>query len=393
MGFTYPKLKALPPDLNIDLLVIAGEHSGDEQAARLLTQLKKNHPQLKIAAFGGPALAKSGAQLIYDMTSSSVVGFWEVIKHYPFFKALFKEALQWIGYNRPKAILFVDYPGFNLRLANALYKKGLAKKAGGSISLFYYIAPQIWAWKAKRRFKMAHVLDALAVIFPFEQECFNDTQLPVHFVGHPFMDPSYQIPLAYDSQAPLLLLPGSRKAAVKRIFPLMLKGLESALKRHPQLKANILYPSTLIYEILVEGLSHYPLLKAHCRLINKETSPRLSASAVLTSSGTMSLNCALAGIPGAIVYRAAPMTYYLGRLLIKVPFLGISNILLKYPFYPEYIQAKANPSALADEITACLQDPERLKKTQEGAALLKRSLHSESEYSNAALWLGAQLNS
>ena len=159
-------------DNKIDLLIIAGEHSGDEQAARLLRALWAEKPGLKVAAFGGSRLQEVGASLVYDMTSSAVVGFWEVVRHYPFFRCLFDKMLDWIERHQPQHIVLVDYPGFNLRLARALFEKKLSKKAGGSIGISYYISPQIWAWKANRRFKMAKWIDNLGVIFPFEVACF-----------------------------------------------------------------------------------------------------------------------------------------------------------------------------------------------------------------------------
>ena len=197
-----------------DLLIIAGEHSGDEHAAHLVAELKSRHPELKVACLGGLHLEAAGAQLLFDMTAVSIVGFVEVLKHYNFFKALFEQTVDWIERYRPKKICFVDYPGFNLRLAERLKELGLSRKGGGPIELSYYIGPQVWAWKAKRRFKMARTLDRLGVIFPFEVDCFKDTDLPVEFVGHPFVRSNYELPFVYDPSAPVLLLPGSRSTPV-----------------------------------------------------------------------------------------------------------------------------------------------------------------------------------
>jgi lipid-A-disaccharide synthase len=214
-------------------LIVAGEHSGDEHAARVVRELNVTHPGLKICALGGPELASAGAQLLHDLTATSVVGFVEVLKHYSFFKALFEATVRWVGQYRPRAICFVDYPGFNLRLAARLRERGLSVKSGGKVKLLFYISPQIWAWKAKRRFTMARDLDALAVIFPFEPACYKDTTLPVEFVGHPFLAPDYVSPVRYDPAGPVLLLPGSRVQAVERIFPLLLAGFAEFRKSAP----------------------------------------------------------------------------------------------------------------------------------------------------------------
>src|SRR3972149_3783514 len=157
---------SLPPpaDGHADLLVVAGEHSGDEHAARMVRGLLAKSPDLKVCALGGPELAGAGAQLLHDLTASSVVGLVEVLRHYRYFRTLFGATLDWIGRHRPGAVCFVDYPGFNLRLVRALHERGLSKKGGGAIRALYYISPQIWAWKGNRRFEMAAHLDAVAVI-------------------------------------------------------------------------------------------------------------------------------------------------------------------------------------------------------------------------------------
>lgn len=344
----------------VDLLVIAGEHSGDQHAATLVRELLAQRPSLSVVALGGPALAQAGAEVLHDLTASSVVGLVEVLKNFPFFKALFNETLRWIAEHRPRAICFVDYPGLNLRLAKALRESGLSVKGGGAIQLLYYISPQIWAWKAKRRFTMARDLDALAVIFPFEVACYADTTLPVEFVGHPFLDDAHEAPVRYDPEGPILLLPGSRKQAVGRIFPLLLAGHAAYGKRD----AVVLYPSELIKSVLLAEK-----LPSNVKLL--PTGVPVAASAVLTSSGTMSMHCALAAIPGAVVYRANPLTYLLGRWLVKVPYLGIANLLLKAPMYPEFIQGAASPAALAGELEACLKKIDRLIATQAQAEQLR----------------------
>lgn len=369
----------------VDLLIIAGEHSGDEHAARMVRDVRQAHPSLTIAALGGPQLAAAGAQLLHDMTASSVVGLVEVLKNYPFFKALFAETLRWIAAYRPRAVCFVDYPGFNLRMAAALRERGLSRRGGGAIKTLFYISPQIWAWKAKRRFTMARDLDAMAVIFPFEPECYKDTTLPVEFVGHPFVAPDYRAPVRYEASGPILLLPGSRKQAVARIFPVLLAGFRA----FGQSEAVVLYPSADILEVL-RGMSPPP----NVRLLQVGEGPAqrdpIAASAVLTSSGTMSMHCALAAIPGAIAYRANPMTYVLGRMLVKVEYLGIANLLLGEPMYPEYIQDAATPAALARELRAAVHEPGRRERTVAQAARL-RSLLTVPATRTAADWIARQL--
>src|SRR5688572_10587076 len=379
-------LRLSPPSRGrVDLLVVAGEHSGDEHAAGMVRDVLARQPLLTIAALDGPQLAAAGAHLLHDMTTSSVVGIVEVLKNYPFFKALFAETLRWIAEHRPRAVCFVDYPGLNLRLAEALRQRGLSRKGGGEVKTLYYISPQIWAWKGKRRFAMARNLDAMAVIFPFEPACYADTSLPVEFVGHPFVAPGHQSPVRYEASGPVLLLPGSRMQAVRRIFPVLLSGFRAFGQRD----AVVLYPSAAILEVL-RAMSPPPNLRLIQIAEGRERHEVIGASAVLTSSGTMSMHCALAAIPGAIAYRANPLTYLMGRMLVKVEYLGIANLLLGEPVYPEYLQGAATPSALAAELRACLYDPSRRQRIQEQASRLRASLSVPADRT-AAEWLGRQL--
>jgi lipid-A-disaccharide synthase len=361
----------------VDLLIIAGEHSGDEHAAVLAKNLKRDRPELNIAAIGGQKLDEAGAQLLFDLTHLSVVGFVEVLKHYKYFKQLFGAVLDWIKKNKPRAVLFVDYPGFNLRLAKALHEAGVARKSGGSVQLLYYISPQVWAWKEKRKYEMAKLLDSLSVIFPFEVDCFADTDLETTFVGHPFLQSKQDCDLVYQPGGNLLLLAGSRVANVKLILPIFLKAYEIFLVKYEQRDATIVYPSDTILAEIRRAVSRFPDLKDRIRMVPNEG--RIAASAVLTSSGTMSLRCGLAGIPGRVVHRVQFFTYLLGRYFLKVPYIGIANLLLEKPFYPEFIQNKAKPAVLAEELNDCLTSEDVIKITSEDSEKLKRLLTQEKE--------------
>jgi lipid-A-disaccharide synthase len=376
----------------VDVLVIAGEHSGDEHAARMVRELRAKHPGIAVAALGGPKLAAAGAQLLHDLTSSSVVGLVEVLKNYSFFRALFAETLRWIAEHQPRAVCFVDYPGLNLRLAAALRERGISVKGGGKVKTLYYISPQIWAWKAKRRFTMARDLDALAVIFPFEVNSYADTALPVEFVGHPFVAAGHVPPVRHDPAGRVLLLPGSRKQAVARIFPALLAGFAALARERPELRAVVLYPSNDILAVLraANPPPNVDLVPLTERSDQSAGLSALPASAVLTSSGTMSMHCALAGIPGAIAYRANAITYLLGRMLVKIEYLGIANLLLGEPMYPEFIQSAATPAALADQLRQCLDDPSRRARTEAQAQRL-HVLLNQSATGTAADWLDRQL--
>jgi lipid-A-disaccharide synthase len=373
-----------------DVLIIAGEHSGDEHGAQMVRELRALQPDRVVCALGGPKLAAAGAQLLWDLTSSSVVGIVEVLRNLSFFRALHAEILRWIAEYRPRVVCFIDYPGLNLRLAEALRGLSLSEAGGGPIRTVYYISPQIWAWKGDRRFTMARDLDAIAVIFPFEIESYADTILPAEFVGHPFVARDATLPVRYDPAGPVLLLPGSRTQAVRRIFPALLAG-HRAFGERP---AVVLYPSDRIrreLELLVPpGTKNVTLQKVGGAGPPDTLVGLISASAVLTSSGTMSMQCALAGIPGAIAYRANPLTYLMGRLLVRVPYLGIANLLLRRPMYPEYIQGAATPEALATELRTCVHNAGRQERTRADAAEL-RALLSVPASGTAGDWLARQV--
>ncbi len=368
----------------VDLLIIAGEHSGDQHGAKVVAELKKLNPELNIVALGGSALEVAGAQLLFDLTQCSIVGYYEVLKNYNYFKTLFNKTISWIRTHKPKNICLIDYPGFNLRLAQKLFKLKLSKKGGGQINIVNYIGPQVWAWKKERRFKMAEWLDALGVIFPFEVDSYKDTDLPVQFVGHPFIDFDYQAPVIYDEKAPILLLAGSRENPVKLIFPTLVETFRMYLRDFPDETAVTIYPSEKIKTQLEGILNKYEDVKEKIKLAPLGKS--VSGKAVLTSSGTMSLACALAGIPGAIVYRTHPISYLIGKKLIKIPYLGIANILLNRPVYQEYIQRKAKPDSLRIALKITIEHEIKYQIMKKNAESLRQKLKSGNNVT-PAVWL------
>lgn len=374
---------AAPASGHVDLLIVAAEHSGDEHAARMVRGLLARKPDLKICALGGPRLAEAGAQLLRDLTGQSALGF-AVIAKISYYRALIGNVADWIGRHRPRAVCFVDSSGLNLRIASQLFDRGISAKAGGPTKTLYYISPQIWASRAGRRFKMAQHLDGLASIFPFEQAVYADTALPVEFVGHPFVAADYVAPVSYDPSGPILLLPGSRKGAVARIFPALLEGYRAWGAKRP---AIVLYPSDEIRAVL-EAANPPPGVT----LQRMGTGGPVAASAVLTSSGTMSMHCALAGIPGVVTYKTDWLTYTVGRMLVKVGHLGIANLLLNEAMYPEYIQGAAKPDAFAWELKDCIENPARRERTRVLADKLRAQL-AQPAAGSVVDWMLKQLGS
>lgn len=368
----------------VDLLVVSAEHSGDAHAARMVRELRTKQPDVRVCALGGPRLAAAGAQLLRDLTVGSTMGF-AVLTKLSHYRALIAEVVRWVGEHKPRAVCFVDSSGLNLRIARGLFERGFSAKAGGTTKTLYYISPQIWASRAGRRFAMAEHLDGVAAIFPFEPAAYADTALPVEFVGHPFLAPDYQLPVAFDPAGPVLLLPGSRRALVKRVFPVLLEAFSQAGTGR---RAVALYPSEDIRGLLA-ALKQASPAGDRVELRAGGGAP-VGGAAVLTASGTMSLECALAGVPGALTYKTDALTYLLGRLIVKVDFIGIANLLLKEAMYPEFIQGAATPAALAEQLRESLTNAERIERTRAQAARLRTLLHAPTQGS-AAEWVLRQL--
>ncbi|WP_407678941.1 lipid-A-disaccharide synthase [Candidatus Seribacter sulfatis] len=379
-----------PPDGTVDLLVVAGEASGDEHSALLVSGLLKKFSNFQISAIGGKRVEKEGAHLVYPLVEHAVVGVVEVLKNYSTFKQIFKNTIEWIIKYKPKTILLVDYPGFNLRLARELKKLGVSVKGGGTVKVLQYISPQLWAWKAKRRFEMEKILDGLGVIFPFEVDCYKDTSLPVAFVGHPFAQSEYKCPISYAPEGPLLLLPGSRVQPVQRILPVFLDTLDPLFIDFPNLQVSIPVPNSQIRTVVESLLSSRATIKDRINVV--ESDLKMEARAALMSSGTMSLSCAIAGVPGVIAYRAHPLTYLLGRFLVTIPFLGMANILIpEAPPYPEFLQGRANRKNLYQTILKVLQNEDSKENSQFVAKKLLKRLQVPDEQ-GVVEWLSQEIS-
>jgi|TARA_X000000950_G_scaffold59445_2_gene72108 lipid-A-disaccharide synthase len=374
-----------PSDGKVDLLIIAGEHSGDELAAHMVQNLLEENPHLKIAALGGDRLKESGVELVYNMVDHSVMGLVDVIKNYSFLKSLFDNTLSWIKEHQPRHICFVDYPGFNLRLARALKELRLSQKGGGEIGLHYYVSPQIWAWKSKRRFKMAKTLDSLGVLFPFEKECYSDTDLPVTYLGHPFAEKNYPLPVEYDPDGKILLLPGSRIKSIEMIAPIIFEAFQRISAKDSLLSAVILYPSQKVQISLEAILKSYPTLTDKVSLV-KNDSTKLKVKGAIMSSGTISLSMALASVPGVIIYKLSQLNYWLLRTLVKVRFIGLANLILDQSIYPELLQKRAKVENIVNELTPYLNKQESIDDFMDASNLLRYKLIDDREMS-ASEWV------
>lgn len=335
------------------LYLIAGERSGDTHGAGVLVELNRRFPGgLNVAGAGGPLLRGQTGERMHDWVErAGVVGLWEVVKHYGYFKERFAVMLQEVRAFQPDAVLFIDYPGFNLRFAKAL------RAEFSDLKLIYYISPQVWAWKRGRIKVMARLLDLVICLFPFEPAIYERSGLRAVFAGHPMVD-ALQTWRGVSREPNLAgLFPGSRKPEVRVLFPILLKTAERVAARLPHLRFAVPAASEELAGEMREMLRLYPQLASKVD-IQTGTAHRLMATcaAGLVASGTATLEAACLGLPYALIYKVNRLTYEVGKRLIKVPFLGMLNILAGKQVVKEFVQEDCKPERLANELYALLRD-------------------------------------
>lgn len=331
------------------IFVVAGETSGDAHAAALLAEAGALRPGLQITGLGGPRLRSLDASVEDWTQDAAVIGLWDVLRRYGWFRQKFREAISRIAREKPDAVLLVDYPGFNLRLARAL------QASRPAVKLIYYISPQVWAWNRARIPRMARWLDRMLCIFPFEKALYEESGLHTDFVGHPMASELSPVGDADRDPDLLALLPGSREREVRKIFPAMLAAAREIARSRPATRFAAAAMSEPILAMMrqLAGAAGVPVeigLRNSRELMQR-------AAAGLVASGTATLEATLLGLPYALVYKVAWITYVPARFVIKVPYLGMANILAGRPVVKEFIQAGAAPGPMAMEALRLLDDP------------------------------------
>jgi lipid-A-disaccharide synthase len=335
------------------LYLVAGEASGDARGAELISSLRARRGDIDIRGFGGPqmaALAPPGA--IHDwIARAGVIGIIDVVKHYPFFRRQFAIALGEISSLAPAAVVLIDYPGFNLRLAAAL------KKARASARIIDYISPQVWAWNQGRIPKMARILDLMICIFPFEKPLYEQSGLKTVFVGHPMLDSlaEQRIPTPREPNL-LALLPGSREREVNKIFPVMLQAAALLAATRPALRIEAAAASEAMQARMRAIALQHPALPCDITL-RSAYSLMQRATAGMVASGTATLEATYFGLPFVLIYKAAWLTFLIGRRLVKIRWLGMPNILAGREVIPEFLQEAALPAPIAATVAPLLDDP------------------------------------
>ncbi len=339
---------------------IAGETSGDTHGAALMQELRALWPDAKFHGCGGPRMQALAEPGFLDWTSEAVVGLWDVIKKYPYFKRRMAATLAEIAQLNPDAVIFIDYPGFNLRAASAL------RKAGSRAKRVFFISPQVWAWHRGRIPQMARDLDLMLCIFPFEKQLYEQSGLRTEFVGHPLVetlrDKRDSIPR---EPALLALFPGSRDREVRRLFPLMLETSARLLVSHPHLNCEAAAASEHLQELMQTQLTTSPL-STRCKItLRSSLSLMQRATAGIVASGTATMEAACLGLPFVLVYKVAPLTWWIGKRLVRVPHLGMPNILAGREIVREFLQHDARADRIAPELASMLDDPDRRAAQQQ----------------------------
>jgi len=358
---------------------VAGEASADNHGAALIRALRNADADLHVIGRGGPHMkAVAGENFQNWIDQSGVLGLWEVIKHYGYFLKQFHETLQEIETSKPTAVVLIDYPGFNLRLARTLRNRSPSQK------IIYYISPQVWAWNRGRIKKMARWLDLMLCIFPFEADLYNQSGLRTIFVGHPMIERlrGQNIDIQRDPNV-IGLFPGSRAREVRKIFPILIETARELQRSKPDLYFEVAAASDELAQemrrILADSLAtpspHLnPLpslrgegrvrgdreLKAHVAFEIKvgQTAEIMQRAFVgIVASGSATLEAAYFRMPFALIYKVAWPTYFAGRLLVKVKYLGMPNVLANKEIVPEFIQHRAIPKDLAKAVARLLDDP------------------------------------
>jgi len=360
------------------LLVVAGEASGDLHGARLIEALRELAPGLETFGLGGDLMRRAGCATLADSAEISVVGITEALRVLGRAREIFAALLSAVDRRPPRAAVLIDFPEFNLRLARQLKRRG--------IPVLYYISPQVWAWRRRRVRTIARLVDRMLVLFPFEVDFYRGAGVGAVHVGHPLVDEVPELPSVWDREGGppqvadpispsgpyrLALLPGSRRSEVEAHLPAMLGAARLLAAQLPVQVRLILAPSVpgeLVDEAIeLAGLPVEVVADDRFRAV-------ADSHLALCASGTATLEVGLLGTPMIVVYRLGAWTYLLGRLLVRLPYISLVNLVLGGPVVPELIQGEARPERIAAAARGLLEDPAALARMRRALGELRGRL-------------------
>jgi lipid-A-disaccharide synthase len=374
-----------PPNIPPRILVVAGEASGDDHAARLVAAIREFCPAAEFLGVGGEEMSSQGVRILTPASDLAVVGLMEVVGHLPAIWQALRNIGKVLKTARPDLVILVDFPDFNFWVAR------LAKYY--RVPVLYYISPQVWAWRTYRVRTLARLTDRLVVIFPFEADFYRQQGVTVSYVGHPFRETlppltdrrTFLAQHGLDPEAlTIALLPGSRAGEIERHLPTILKAAHLIHQSIPETQFILPLASTAPADLVQSmvsgeggvGAGFKPAPTAlRLRIIPGQAYQALGAAHVaVVASGTATVEAALAAVPTVIVYRVSPLTFAVGRRLVRVEHVGMANLLAGERIFPELLQDDFTPARLAREVLSLIQDPGRMMAVRRGLATVIRRL-------------------
>ncbi len=346
------------------ILIVAGEASGDLHAASVVQELLRRAPQLTVEGIGGDRLRQVGVRLHAYAGDLAVVGLVEVAYKFPALWRAYRSMVRLLRQRPPDLLMLVDFPDFNLLLARRAYRLG--------IPVLYFISPQVWAWRTGRVRSIARYVRRLLVIFPFEEAFYRRRGVEALYVGHPLLDRLSPSPSRHEARRRLELeqtatvvglLPGSRMGELAKHLPLLLMAARQLLITRPDLRVIVAAAEGLPLDLIGCSLKQEA---SSARVVQGRTHEVMAASdLILVASGTATLEAAIIGTPMVIVYRLAFVSWLVGRLLIRVPYIGMVNLVAGKGIVPELVQFEATPDRIAEEARRLLESPDRRRAMQE----------------------------
>ena len=354
------------------ILISAGEASGDLYAGAVTRGIKQLNPEAEVFGMGGDCLREAGGEVLFDIKDHSLMGFVEVLKKLPDVWKLRNAFIDLMEKRKPDVLLTIDYPGFNMRLAK------LAKERG--INVVYFIAPQVWAWRPGRAADVAKVTDKIACIFPFESDFYKSYGADIEFIGHPLVDtvkPSLSRKEAEELAGKrtghplILLMPGSREMEIQRLLPVMLGAAKILKQKRPELDFAIPRAATIAKDILEDSGRQAGL---NIRRIEGHNYDVMSvADLAIVTSGTVTLEAAMCGLGCEILYKSSPVSFWIAKRVVKIPNIGLPNIVAGRQIEPELLQDDCTPENISSTALELLE-PERFAQLQRDLQEVKEKL-------------------
>jgi len=357
---------------NTNIMLLAGEPSGDIHGGHLCRELKSLSPDILLFGMGGPEMEEAGMEILHRIGDTGVVGFWEVYREIGKYWKIFKKMVAFMEERKPDAVILIDYPGFNIRFARKAQRMG--------IKVYYYISPQLWAWGQWRIKKIRRSVDRMLVIFPFEKEFYNSHGIEAEFVGHPLigtLNPDLEQEECRErlgiTSSPLIgLLPGSRRGEIEKILPLLLETAGILQKDIPEADFIIPVASAELNPVIKEKLRAASITAK----VAEQNSQEIIAAAdlLILASGTVTLEAAFFLKPMIIVYKLSFFSWLMAKILVKIPFIGLVNIVGGKEIVPEFIQYQAHPKEIARRAVEILTQPEIRNRMIRELTIVKEKL-------------------